>query len=194
MIETPNPTNEELLEIDALINGDIAAAQDEAIRRLQEVLPGYIVAKNAAKGWTGNDAILPIADPKNDIAIAPSVLTDDHIGKTLVGVSVDTSPEGIGGVFRNVAQVVVYSIDERIQSDRQVRVHWRRIEAIRTVLSWFLVKPEGSGCVNASGQEVWRALEPTGYSMLPGDWAEEYSGTMATFTLTQTVSTEQEEE
>lgn len=191
MLETPNPTIVELLEIEALINGDIGAAQDEIVRRLRDILPSYIEAKNTARGWTGNDSIPLIKNPKTDIVIAPSVLDDSYVGKILVGASVDTSPEGIGGVFRNVAQIVVYSVDARIQTGKQVVVHWRLAETIRTVLAWFLVKPAGSGCVNVSGQEVWRALEPTGYSMLPGDWAEQYSGTMATFTMTQSPNWEE---
>jgi hypothetical protein len=179
-METPNPTIEDLMEMDALINGDIGAAQDEVVRRLRMLLNGAITAKNTARGWTGNKAIPLIKKPETDIDIAPSVLTDGHVGKILVGVSVDTSPQGIGGVFRNEAQVVIYQVEARINTAQQVRVNWKMAEAIRLCLFPFL-----SECVNERDEEVWAMLEPTGYSMLPGDWAEEFSGTQCTFRLVQ---------
>jgi hypothetical protein len=180
MPETPNPSTEELMEMDSLVNGDIGAAQDEVVRRLQMLLNGAITAKNTQRGWTGNKAIPLIKKPKDDIDIAPSVLSEGHIGKILVGVSVDTSPQGIGGVFRNEAQIVIYSVEARINTSHQVRANWKLAEAIRLCLFPFL-----TGCVNAQNERVWRTLEPTGYSMLPGDWAEEFSGTQCTFRLVQ---------
>ncbi len=181
MTETPNPTISELFDIEPLVNGDIGAAQDELVRRLQLLLPDWIAAKNAANNWTGTEAIPPV-NP-TDITLAPAVLSDDYIGAILIKVEVTTAPEGIGGAFRNAAKVEVFSIDERIQSDGQVRVHWRRAEAIRLCLFPFL-----SGCVNTGGMRVWRSLVPTNTTLLTGDWAKNYSGTVATFQLIQSPS------
>ena len=181
MPETPNPTVSDLVELEPLVNGDIGAAQDELVRRLRLLLPAWINAKNAANNWTGANAIPSVAPA--DIGTAPAVLTDGDIGKVLVEVEVETTPEGIGGAFRNRAKVSVFSIDERIQSGQQVRVHWRRAEAIRLCLFPFL-----SGCANANGAPVWRSLVPTDYSLLSGDWAKDYSGTVATFQLVQAPS------
>lgn len=178
MQETPNPTLEELFDLEPLVNGDIGAAQDELVRRLRMLLPAWIDAKNAAKDWTGLEAIPPI-EPR-DIDVAPAVLTDEHIGKVLVKVAVETTPEGIGGVFRNKATVSISSIDERIQNGQQVSVHWRRTEAIRLCLFPFL-----SGCINDDGVRVWRSLVPTEYTLLSGDWSRHYSGTVAMFGLVQ---------
>ncbi|BCM88846.1 hypothetical protein IAD21_00688 [Abditibacteriota bacterium] len=178
MLETPLPTLEELRDLEPLVNGDIGAAQDELVRRLRLLLPDWIDAKNEANNWTGSTAT-PAIIP-SDITLAPAVLTDDHIGKILVKVEVETTPEGIGGAFRNHAKVSIFSIDERIQSGQQVRVHWRRAEAIRLCLFPFL-----SGCVNAGGVRVWRSLVPTTYTLLTGEWAKQYSGTVATFQLIQ---------
>ena len=179
-METPNPSVQDLMEMDTLINGDIGAAQDEIVRRLKALLNSAIDAKNTARGWTGNQAIALIQNPNTDIEIAPSVLTEKHIGNILVGVSVDTTPLGIGGVFRNEAQVVIYQVEARINIAQQVRINWKMAESIRLCLFPFL-----NGCVNERNVKVWRVLEPTGYSMLPGDWAQEFSGTQSTFRLIQ---------
>ncbi|RYX80486.1 hypothetical protein EON83_28420 [bacterium] len=176
MQETPNPTLEELFDLEPLVNGDIGAAQDELVRRLRLLLPDWIDAKNESNDWPYE---IPELNPE-DITLAPAVLRDEHIGKVLVSVQVETTPEGIGGAFRNQAQVSIFCIDARIQSGQQVRIHWRRTEAIRLCLFPFL-----SGCVNAAGTRVWRSLVPTNYSLLSGDWAKNYSGTIANFQLIQ---------
>lgn len=181
MTETPNPSTAELLAIEPLVNGNIGAAQDELVRRLRALLPDLITAFNSGNGWTSVTGITPVKP--QDVGLAPTVLSDAHIGAILVKVSVETAPEGIGGTFRNSAKVEVFSIDGRLQSAQQVRVEWRRSEAIRLCLFPFL-----SGCVNASGQRVWRSLQPQGYSLLSGDWAKAYSGTVTTFSLVQSPS------
>jgi hypothetical protein len=116
------------------------------------------------------------------IQLAPSVLTDAFLNTVLVGVSVDinTTPQGIGGIFRNEVQLVIYSVDRRLDDEQQIRTAWARAEAIRTCLRPFL-----GGCNNADGNACWRKLEPRGYSMLPGDWAKEYSGTSVAYDLIQ---------
>jgi hypothetical protein len=179
MAQTPNPTIEELRDYDALVNGDLGLALDELLRRLRTLLPLFIADKNERKGWSGPDAIeLP-----HDIRLAPAVLSDFYLDSILVGAKVNTTPQGIGGVFRSEVEVTIYSIDERIQAEQQVRVAWARAEAIRAVLQPFL-----SGCIDAEDRPCWRMLEPTGYSLLRGDWGREYSGTQVTFRMVQSVS------
>jgi hypothetical protein len=176
MAETPNPSLAELRDLDVLVNGDLGLAQDEIVRRLWMLLPAWIAEKNAQKGWSGADSI----EVPRDIRIAPKVLTDEYLNTVLVGVSVETTPQGIGGMFRNEVRVTVSSVDARIEWDQQVRLAWARAEAIRTVLLPFL-----SGCRNADDELCWRMLEPTGYGLLPGEWAREYSGTAVTFKMIQ---------
>jgi hypothetical protein len=176
MPETPNPTLAELIEADALTNGDIGLAQSEIIRRLQLLLPDWIAHKNLEKGWSGPDAIrVPTV-----IQSAPAVLSDDFLNTVLVGVSVETSPQGIGGAFRNTAQVVISSVEARIEDPQQVATMWARAEAIRTCLYPFL-----SGCRTPGDQLAWRMLEPKGYGPLPGDWAQQYSGSAVHYHLVQ---------
>lgn len=175
---TPNPTIDEIAEDASLVIGDVSAAMDELVLRLQQLLPGYYGRKNQQKGWTGAKAIPPLK--ASDIQIAPADLADKHIGQVLVEAYVTMTPEGIGGAFRNQGTVTISSIDARIQAGQQVRVNYARAEAVIEVLFQFL-----SGCVNAQGQQVWKSLVPTGYQPLQGDWAKEYSGSSVTLTLMQ---------
>ena len=181
MPETVNPAIADLLLNDELVNGDIGAAQDELVRRLQMLLPGVIAARNAAKGWTGGAAI-PTRGA-GDIESAPADLTDRHIGKILVDVNVETSAQGIGGVFRNTASVTIYSVEARIKVSQQLRVHWQFAESIRLCLFPFI-----GGCTDANNQRVWKSLVPTGYALASDDRFKNYSATQTTFTLIQSPS------
>ena len=178
MTPTPNPTIAELREMKSLIVGDVGGAQNEIVERLRALLPAHIADENAQRGWTNVKAIPPLKT--SDIGFAPRDLTDEHAGKVLVGMSVQIVPEGIGGGFRSQTTVRVSCIDERLESAQQEKASWAKAEAVITCLFAFL-----SGCVNGSGDSVWKSLVPTGYDKLQGDWAQEYSGTVATFTLVQ---------
>lgn len=178
---TTNPFLDEVLADEPLVNGDVGAAQDEIVLRLQQLLPDTIPRFNAGRGLSGAKAISPLAP--GDIRVAPPVLSDGQIGQVLVEVSVSTAPEGIGGVFRNQCALTISSIDGRVGADPPVAINWARAEAIRAVLYPFL-----DGCVNARGHGVWKSLVPLGYGPLRGDWAQTYCGSSATFTLVQAPS------
>lgn len=176
---TPNPSIEELMALDGLVNGDLGAAQDEIVSRLRQLLNGAIAAKNAKSGWTGHRAMLPIKNPARDIDFAPAVLSDTAIGKVLVSVSVETKTSG-AGAFKNEVQVVISHIEGRIQTSQQVRANWKFAEAVRLCLFPFL-----NGVVSDEGFVCWAQLEPTGFSLLSSDWAKGYNGTQTMFRLTQ---------
>lgn len=179
-LATPNPSIEEMMVLDTLVNGDTNAAQDEILSRLRALLNLAITARNTKRGWTGTKAIPLIASPNRDIDLAPKVLNDTYIGKVLVKISVQTKACG-SGAFKNVCTVTIASIDAAIKTSQQVRVNWEFAEAVRLCLFPFL-----TGCTNSEGITCWRALEPTGVTPLEGDWAKNYSGTQTTFLLTQT--------
>lgn len=181
MPRTPNPTIEELREIDELVNGDTGAAQDEIVVRLCELLPMAIVDRNARKGWTGGAAMAPI-DPKQ-IEIAPVDLTEKHIGAVLIEFEVSTESEGISGVWKNIITVRVYSVDGIFKNEQKVRHSWARAETIRQCLY-----PFKSKTINENERVVWVSLTPTGISIDRGDRFKNYSCTVATFKLIQSPS------
>lgn len=176
MTPTSFPSADDLLDIAPLVNGRVGLAQNELVRRLRVALPPLITAFNAREGRAGNRALeVPKA---KDFQAAPGAITDDHIGKILVACHVTTSDNG-PGAFKNSVQVVVFSVDERIQGGEQVTTLWERAELARLALFPYL-----NGCVDEAGRRVWRQLIPTGYALLPGDW-HEYSGTRCTFNMVQ---------
>lgn len=175
--ETPRPTIEEMFEAMPLVSGRLRLVQDEIVRRLSMELPGMITELNQRNGWVGiRNKEIP---QPSGFELAPTALNENYLNKILVGVALESTTHGVGA-FKNEVQVVVYSIDEAVQIDQQVRVLWERADLIRGVLFPFL-----TGCVNAEGKRCWRQLQPTSVAMLPNDWADEYSGTMCMFVATQ---------
>lgn len=173
---TPNPTVDEILDNEPLVNGDVALAAGELVARLRALLPATITKKNARKGWTAPPHMITV--PKaSDIDIAPLDLTQVTRNCVLVAAAVETTPQGVGA-FKNIIRVRVWSIEGRATTSEQIQNHFRRAETIRAVLLPFL-----RGCVTQSGEKAWRLLEPNGISILPE--RKEFSGVAATFTLVQ---------
>lgn len=174
---TPDLSVEELLELNSLVNGDLAAAQLEIVKRLRNRLPAYIEAVNAANGWMAPPEMIVVPKPQ-DINVAPIDLTQTTKNCVLVATSIETSAQGIGAM-KNIGRVKIWSLEgSRASTSEQVLNHMRRAECIRTVLFQFL-----RGCINADGVEVWRLLEPTGYAILSE--RVQFAGVAATFTLVQ---------
>jgi hypothetical protein len=169
--ETPNPTLEELRLAGAIVNGNLAAAEEEMVRRLKALLPAAIVDYNAEKGLTGNHAVPPITG----VDISPTVLVDGHIGKVLIKTSLTTETSG-GGTFKNSVNVEIFWVNERITRSKQSTTAWHQAEVIARCLYWFL-----NGVVNANGVKAWRQLIPNGFSRMEGEWAKDFSGTNTKF-------------
>lgn len=173
---TVNPAADNVLDVYLpLVGMGVGEAQQELVDRLKANLPGVITEYNTRNGLTGNRAIQPI---EAGFHVAPAVLTEKYINSLLVGVAVETTPQGIGGAYKNEVEVVVYVIDRRVVIGEQVIQHWKRAELARACLHAFL-----HGCVNQDGRVCWRSLVPSGYSMLSSDWSQEYSGVAANFRM-----------
>jgi hypothetical protein len=173
---TPDPTPEDVLDLHLPMVGEgIDEALEEVVRRLQNNLPDIIQLRNQRRGWLGIKA-KQIPKPAA-YHIAPADLADEHINAVLVGISAETSAQGIGGAYRNSIEVVIYSIDKVAISPLQILQHWRRAALIRAYMHAFL-----SGCVNPEGRLCWRSLQPTGYSMIPSEW-KNFTGMACTFRM-----------
>ncbi len=175
MTETPNPTGAEILADMSQHTGRISLAQRECIRRLRALLPLAIAAHNQAEGTAPGKGVIPVSGVEKK----PAELAETFLNKIVVGVSVETVDYG-SGAFQNVVELVIYSIDQKIEQGRQVDVSWERCELVRGCLYPFL-----SGCVDADGRRVWRSLVPRAYSQIEGTWAKGFSGTEAHFQLIQ---------
>jgi hypothetical protein len=120
-------------------------------------MPGRCAALNAAKNWTGEQAITPARDYR----LSPGVVTEQCVNTILVAARSEASDHGPGAVA-NTSQVVVYSIGERIEIDSQFQAAHRRASAFKGILHCYL-----NGFVNADGLYLWRQLKLTGFSFLP---------------------------
>ena len=172
-----DPSIDDLLADESLVNGDLGAAELELVRRLRNRLPAFVVAKNAAKGWTTAVTKIPDVDPDH-INIAPLDLTQVELSGVYVAAAVETQSQGVGA-FKNIVRVRIWSLSpNRLVISQQVVNHQRRAEAIRAVLLPYL-----RGCIDPQGQEAWSVLQPTGYSIIPA--SNQFSGVAATYDLIQ---------
>lgn len=177
MAETPNPTNDEFYAALTQNVGRESAAQKEIVRRLELNMPDKITYLNGVLGYASGKGI-PTPDSYGP---APSsALSDAYLNSILVSVAVSTSTNGVR-TFKQSAQVVVYSVDRRIEHPTQVESYLDRAAVVTGILMCVM-----NDCIDAQGRLVWRILAPTGRSLtLPQGWGDGYSGSTAYFTLVQ---------
>lgn len=175
LTRTVTPSVEELLEKDSLVNGDMGAAWDEMIERIDERLNLLIVAENTRKGWSGGLAMARV----EKVQIAPTDITKLHKNLALVAMEETTDHMGIGGAFINLWQATVWVVGDLTVTPQQVRTLTRRGEMVKTLLYPYL-----SGCTNANNSQVWRECVPTNLSLMH-DMDEKISAAVATFSLKQ---------
>lgn len=156
MARTPRPTTDDLDASDALVNGDMGAAWNEVVARLQEELPGEITRDNIKRGWTGGRAMAQI----QGVETAPDDVTEKQLNLALVTMEENSDPQGIGGSFRNTWFCTVYVIGDLARTSQQRITMTRRGELVKAILNCFI-----SGCRDANGARVWRSLTPTGLSL-----------------------------
>jgi hypothetical protein len=137
-------------------------------------LPGVIGYANTQLGYGVGHGI---AHPAG-YYVAPQTLTDDYLNSVIVSAKVATQAMS-PGTFKNEAQIVVYSINERIEVREQIEDAFDRSGLVRGILYRYL-----TGCIDPQGRRVWRLLEPTGVSMLPEAW-EGYSGVACSYRMVQ---------
>lgn len=172
---TANPTNEQFYDQLRLNVPRISVPQNEVLRRLEQNMPEKIAYINDLLGHPAGKGIpLP-----NSYLRAPSTeLTDDYLNSMLCTVAVSQSPNG-PRQMKTIAQVVVYSVDRKIEHPTQVEDAFDRAGIAIGILGYFL-----DGCVDAQGRKVWRVLEPTGHQLvLPQPYSSTYSGSTAYFTM-----------
>lgn len=178
---TPDPTAEDLLDALVLTDSRISVAKKEIIRRLSINLPVLIDKLNEDLGLTGTQLI---QKPKSYHG-GPVPITDDYIN-TIVVTHALSKVAHSPGVIRTEAQIIVYSIDRRIETEAQVGPTEDRAGAIFGALRPYLAS-QGNGdpaCVDLQGRSCWRKLEPTGTTGLPESLSE-FSGTACYFTMVQ---------
>lgn len=174
---TPLPSFEKIIADGVLVNGNLPAAHKGVVELLKALLPGTVEAWNIANTLTGHRAL--IVPKPDDVDYAPGELSKDHVGKILVGMSVQTTSRG-SGAFRNDVTLQVHCVGERVTNGKTVLTREAMAERVREVMFQFL-----TDYVNADGVTCWRQLMPTGYGMMEGDWAKNYSGTTSRWTMTQ---------
>lgn len=175
MAETPKWTPAEVWANVASVDGRVFCAYNEIIRRLRDELGDVIDYANEQLGHTGKKGIVK---PRG-YYVAPSALTDKYLNSVVVGGQTSTEVQH-PGEFKNVTQVVIYSIHERIEIQEQYEDSMDRSGLIRGILRRYL-----TGCIDEQDRPVWRLLEPTGVTALPRQYAE-YSGVALYYTMVQT--------
>lgn len=173
MAETTNPTDQEFLDGLQFVDNDATLIYNEVVRRLRLNLPAKIAAMNTKLGYVSGYGI-PIPDV-DDIKLAPAVYDDNSINSVLVGGSVktvSTAPR----VFKNIVQVVVFSIDADIRTSYQASLVWQRAAAIRGVLYHFL-----TGCVDDQNRKCWNLMKPQGVMLLGNDATAKYFGSQCIY-------------
>ena len=173
MAETPNPTMEQYWAMAALVDGRVSVALREIQRRLETNLPGLIDKANDELGYTTPDVQIRKPDFYSG---APTGLEDHRLNGILVGAAVNTEFEG-SGQFKNLYQVSIMSIDERIETQEQYHRAWDRLGLIRVALF-----PFTGGCVDADNRVCWRSLVPTQGGVEFESW-EEYGGLYAHYSM-----------
>ncbi len=176
MAATPSWTPEEVWANLQFVDGRVFCAFNEIIRRLRTELPAAIDYANAQLGYDEDSGILK---PRGYYVAPTSELTDSYINTVIVGGESTTEVQHPGD-FKNVTQVVVYSIHERFEIAEQYADSLDRSGLIRGILLRYL-----TGCVDPQDRPVWRQLEPTGVSPLPERYAT-YSGVAMRYTMVQT--------
>jgi hypothetical protein len=174
--QTPDPTNEESWAALPLVDGRASIAMREIVRRLRNNLPALVNYANTQLGYGEGKGIPQVA--AQDIRVSPAVLDDSPKNCVLVSIAVNTEVFA-PGTFKTESQVVIYSIEGRIESSEQVEDAWDRAGLIRAVLYHYL-----TGCRDAQDRVCWRLLEPQQVSFLPEPF-QEYSGAACYYRLVQ---------
>ncbi len=172
MAQTPNPTLEQYWSMAALVDGRVSVALRELARRLEDNLPGLIGYANGELGYSGENEIRQPAFYKS----APVGLEDGPLNGILIGATTETEFQG-SGQFRNIYQVSVLSIDERIETQEQYHRAWDRLGLIRVALF-----PFTGGCVDDVGRVCWRSLVPQQGGVEEESW-QEYGGLYAHYSM-----------
>lgn len=154
------------------VDGRVSVALRELARRLEENLPGLIDHANAQLGYSGENVIRRPSFYKG----APVGLEDDYLNGILIGATALTQFEG-SGQFKNLYQVSVLSIDQRIETQEQYWRAWDRLGLVRVALF-----PFTGGCVDADERVCWRSLVPTQGGIELESW-QEYGGLYAHYDM-----------
>lgn len=174
---TPLPSFEKIVADGVFVNGNLPAAHKGVVELLKLLLPGTVNQSNISKGLMGNRAL--IVPKPDDIDYAPAELGKDHVGKILVGMSVETRSRG-AGAFRNDVTLQVHCVGERIMNGKTVLARESMAERVREVMYQFV-----RDYVDADGVTCWSQLMPTGFGLMDSDYGKNYSGTTSRFTMTQ---------
>lgn len=176
MAQTSNPTTTSFYDSLRYNVGRISVVQGEVVRRLEENMPVMIEYLNDLLGHPAGKGI-PL--PKSYLRAPSTVLTDDYLNSMLVTVASSSSVNG-AQQFKTSVQVVVYSIDRKIEHGTQVADALDRAGIAIGILNTFV-----DGCVDDQGRKVWRVIEMTGHQLvLPQPYDAIYCGSTAYFTVT----------
>lgn len=172
MAQTANPTMEQYWAMAGKVDGRVSVALREIQRRLETNLPGLIDKANTELGYTNENVIRK----PEFYSGAPTGLEDHRLNGILVGAAVNTEFEG-SGQFKNIYQVSIMSVDERIDTQEQYWRAWDRLGLIRVALF-----PFTGGCVDDKDRVAWRSLVPTQGGVEFESW-EEYGGLYAHYSM-----------
>lgn len=175
MVATPAKTPAETLTNGVATGDRISVALLEIKRRLMEELPPLIAHANETRDLTG---LLSIA-PFKAVEIVPKDLTDQHMGKLLVGEdeeSVET--QGSRG-FRSIGIVSLYLINEAWRIEEQYLSALDRASLIKLLMHNYL-----TDCIDPQGRKVWSELVPLPRKQLPEKWRN-YAGLTLPFQVLQ---------
>ena len=173
-METVNPSMAQYWAMASKVSGRASVGLAEIKRRLETNLPPLIAYANTQLSYTTPD--VQIRTPEF-FSSAPIGNVDNCINGIMLAASNDTEFEG-SGQFKNTYAISIYSIDQRIETEEQYKLHWDRVELIRVALFPFL-----GGCIDASNRVAWRSLVPQQAGVEVADWAE-YSGLYLFYQMT----------
>lgn len=124
------------------------------------------------------DATIAPPPTADSYRLAPgSGLGDGFAHTVLVGNDLDFEAGGTR-VFLAGSTLQIFIIDEKNRIDFDVLNYWSQVVAMLSTNYSYL-----TGCVNASGVNMWKKLIPISISGLPESYASGYHGVMLTYQM-----------
>lgn len=172
--ETPHSTSAQIVDNAARVDANEAFALLEIKRRLELDLPGAIGVANTRFGYTGANVI---RTPEWVKCAPVGIKEGDKVNGILIGAA-ETMETYAPQMFKPVIQIVIYSVDQRVETEEQYLRHLQRKGLMKSVMLDCL-----TSTFDAQGRKVWALLTPSSSSWLPEEW-EKFGGIQINYQMT----------